>query len=145
MSTAEATVTVQATTATPPAPVQLTRSAAGIDAAVALLSSPDGNLEDALMLLRRVAVADLDAISTDNPAARIQGLVAFVAQRLRQQYGDDVRTAPPAALNELVRDAAVPCQGPHCLESLLPWTSEWSGEQFCSDACRNDDMRERGE
>lgn len=130
------------TTATQAPPVQITRSAQGIDAAVALVSQPDGTLEDVAMLLRRVAVADLDAISVDNPAARLQGLCAFVAARLREQYDDDIRTAPPAALKELVADAADYCQFAGCLTHVLPWEDE---APFCSPQCRTDDIRERGE
>ena len=124
--------------------VQLTRSADQIDAAVALVSRPDANLEDVAMLLRRVAVADLDAISTQDPAKRIQGICAFVAAKLREQYDASIRVAPPAALKELVEFSKDRCKGPSCDEQLLPWEGEWAGD-YCSPQCRNDDIRERGE
>jgi hypothetical protein len=128
----------------PPQPsVQLTRNARGIDAAVALLSRPDGNLEDVAMLLRRAATADLDAISTVDPAARLQGLAAFVAARLRELYDDRIRTAPPAALKELVDFTVSPCRGPRCMENVLPWDEY--GPEWCSAQCRNEDLRERSE
>lgn len=118
------------TTASAP-PVQVTRAATNIDAAVALLSQPDGNLEDVAMLLRRLATADLDAISTIDPAARLQGLCAFIARRIREQYDDTIRTAPPTVLVELVRDASHRCIAPSCPESLPAWEGSTCDNEFC--------------
>lgn len=124
----------------PAPPVQLTHSAAGIDAAVALLSGPDANLEDVAMLLRRLATADLDAISTSDPAARLQALCAFVAQRLREQFDQETRVAPPAALGELVRESMRPCLAPTCGEDCAPWQAN-----PCSPGCSAEAQRAFGD
>lgn len=130
-------------TTTAPPTVQVTRGSQSIDSAVALLSQPDASIEDCAMLLRRVAVADPASIA-DSPLIvnRIQGLCAFVARRLREQYPDEIRCAPPAALVELVDDTASYCGFTGCVNRVLPWDAD---APFCSPACRNDDMRERGE
>lgn len=119
------------TTATQaPPPVQLTRNAQNIDAAVALLSGPDASLEDVAMLLRRLATADVDAISTQDPAARLQGLCAFIAQRLRDSTSAELRSAPLETLSEFIGDSTRACVAPSCPERVLPWD-----DSACSPEC----------
>lgn len=72
---------------------------------------------------------------------RIQAL-CLLASRALGKFDADTRTAPPAALAEVVRDARANCGNAHqgCTEYVLPWT--YNG-RHCGPTCEHEDGRTR--
>lgn len=106
---------------------------ARLNVAVERLASDDATITDVR------AVLHLLANSNDVDAMRTQALLAL-ASRALGRFSTQVLYAPPAALNELVRDSEAPCKAAHlgCIENVVDWQGD-----YCSVSCELSDGRTR--
>jgi hypothetical protein len=89
------------------------------------------------------AALHLLGTTDDVDGVRIQAL-CLLASRALGKFSADVRSAPPVALNEVVRDARQSCGAAHigCLNHVHAWIYDGT---FCSPTCRAEHMRSQGE
>jgi hypothetical protein len=129
-------------TATTRTPVDTVAAPALLDRYRDACTVTDAPLDTFIVYLRELAKADLATLApdiTDPDVARavavgyVQGTLQVLAAHLTSRFDAEVRSAPPAALGEVVRDAAVECRNETCDEKFLPWQEECCG--CCSDEC----------
>lgn len=117
--------------------VEATAVPSKLDRAVARMVDDDATLTDISAVLQLLGQSD------DVDGVRIQALCHLAARALGR-FDADTRTAPPAALAAIVKDARQECCNAlnGCDEYVLPWIFDGT---YCSPTCRSEYMRSQGE
>jgi len=104
-----------------------------LDRCVALLDRDDATLTDIRIVLHALGRGGtpVDPIRLTGICMRLAGVLA--------QYDSEVREAPPAALNDVVRDSLVGCRNDLCGEKVAPWNDDYSG--CCGPSCETTWLR----
>jgi hypothetical protein len=126
-------VTLGAKAATATSPLDALATETQLDRCVALLDRDDATLTDI-----RAVVHALGRSTTPVDPIQLTGICMRLAGIL-DRYDSEVREAPPAALNDVVRDSLVGCRNDLCGEKVAPWNDDYSG--CCSVACETTWLR----
>lgn len=121
-----------------------------LDVARDLITNPDATLNDVAEYLRQAGAASINELSNGDETdaislrtARALGVaqaMCGIAADVIGRFDADTRSAPSAALAELMSEVLQPCEAFGCDQLVAPW-----GPNTCGDECATRVRREAGE
>lgn len=101
--------------------------------ALAAVLAEDSSLDAIVFLLRKAGSTPAEEIDVSPyiVQARLATVCWLVAKQLSERWDATTRSAPRAALAEVVRDVLRPCDAPSCDELRAPWESSTCDSAEC--------------